>query len=206
VGIELVKAVVGHPSTCRLSGNAYKVLVCMATTALDKAKDGRPGGLYWGGWDALAITLGHPNAEPNTTGKNAVQRAVSELRKAGHITPMMTARHGSRQSYLVHPGGLAKGEQNAPLDGEQNATPKGSKTVPHQGSKTLPPRTNTGDIAGLRQDEQLPSLPKPQTANGDNDEPALAHKFKGSPSNDCLDCGGRYANRRLHPLHLIRGA
>lgn len=202
MGIELVKAVVGHPSTAALSGNAYKVLVCMATTALDKAKEGRPGGLYFGGWDALAITLGHLDASPGA-GKTAVKRAIAELRKAGHITAMVTARTGSRQSYMVHPGGLSEGVSTRPPQGVTERPPQGSDSDPHRGSLGDPPRTNTGTSSGLKQDEQLKALPQPQTEDPDKDaEELAAHRFEGNPGVECLRCDRAYQDRRAHPIHL----
>jgi hypothetical protein len=208
VGIEIVKTVVGHPTTASLSGNAYKVLVCMATTALDKAKDGRPAGLYFGGWDALAITLGYPDAEHESKGKTAVKRAIQELRKAGHITAMVTARTGSRQSYLVHPGGLTVGITERSPQGISTRSPQGSESDPHRGSPGDPPRTNTGTRSGLNEDKQLPVLPQPQTADPDNDPGLIGHKFEGTPGVECLRCDRAAADRTAHPIHLAysRGA
>lgn len=203
-----MKTVVGNPSTAALSGNAYKVLICMATTALDKTKDGRPAGLYFGGWDALAITLGYPDADPESAGKAAVKRAVSELRKRGHITPMVTARTGSRQSYLIHPGGLSVGDSTRTPQGDTLRTPQGTDSVPHRGTPAVPPRKELGTRAGLTQDEQLPVLPQPQTEDPDNSPGLIGHKFEGNPGVECLRCDRAAADRRAHPIHLAysRGA
>lgn len=194
-----------------LSGNAYKVLVAMSMSALDKPSNGRPASLYWGGWDALALALGHENADRNSAGHNAVARAVRELRNARHITPMVDAGRGTRQSYMVHPGGLpadSKGEQNAHARGEQNAHAKGEQNAHQRVSKTLPPRKEQGS-SGLTQDIDLIRRPEPREAALDAaaDEMRVPpHKFNGNPGADCLTCDGAYADRRRHPLHLLRGA
>lgn len=190
----------------RLSGNAYKVLVAMSLSCLDKPSNGRPASLYWGGWDALAIALGHPNADRNSAGHNAVARAVRELKTAKHITPMVEAGRGTRQSYLVHPGGLkdpTQGEQNAHAGGEQSAHAKGEQNAPQRVSKTLPPRKEQGST-GLTQDTQLNRQPQVTTAHEDADQERIrGHKFRGRPGDDCDECGRGSGDRRAHPVHLI---
>lgn len=187
----------------RLSGNAYKVLVAMSLSALDKPSNGRPASLYWGGWDALAIALGHEHADRNSAGHNAVARAVRELKSAGHITPMVDAGRGTRQSYMVHPGGL-KGERNAHASGEQSAHAKGEQNAPQRVSKTVPPRKEQGST-GLTQDIDLIRRPEPQEAAIEAARNEIRpHKFEGNPGADCLACDGNYTDRRRHPLHLLR--
>ena len=210
MGVEIVKAAMVHGK--RLSGNAYKVLVTMSMSALDKPSNGRPASLYWGGWDALAVALGHENAERGTSGHNAVARAVRELRGERHISPMIDAGRGMRQSYLVHPGGLTpsgQGEQNAHAKGEQIAHAKGEQNAHVGVSKTLTPRKEQGSSSDKSQDISLPSATQLQTAREDEkrNEEMSPHKFQGQPAEgDCLACGLAYLNRKAHPLHLLRGA
>lgn len=208
MGIEIVKASIVHGK--RLSGNAYKVLVVMAMSALDKPKDGRPASLYWGGWDALAVALGYDDAARGSAGHNAVARAVRELKKARHVTGMGEARTGSRQSYLVHPGGLnpsGQGEQSAHAQGEQNAHTLREQNAHVRVSKTLTPRTHK-EVGGLSEDISIASVTAPQTGAGEtSNEEIRPHKFKGEPARDeCLACGLHYQNRKAHPIHLLRGA
>lgn len=198
VGVEIVKASIFYGA--RLPGNAYKVLVAMSMTALDKPAQGRPASLYWGGWDALALVLGYPDASRDSAGHGAVKQAIKQLREAGHISPMVDAGRGTRQSYMVHPGGLPKGEQNPPSIGEEKSPPKGEEKSPHGGRKTLPPRKELGEV-GLTQDIDLTVGAQVQTAP----EPTAQHKFKGQPSGECSECGRNYSDRRVHPLHLLRG-
>lgn len=206
MGVEIVKAATVYGK--RLSGNAYKVLVAMSLSALDKPSNGRPASLYWGGWDALAIALGHENADRNSAGHNAVARAIRELKKGRHITPMVDAGRGTRQSYLVHPGGLTgarKGEQNAHAECEQNAHAKGEQNAQQRVSKTVPPRKEQGST-GLSQDIELTQQPQPQTeANEADESSSKGHRFEGRPGEDCVRCGRSRLNRTAHPLHLLRG-
>lgn len=203
MGVEIVKAATVYGK--RLSGNAYKVLVAMSLSALDKPSNGRPASLYWGGWDALAIALGHDDARRDGQGHKAVKRAVKELRDGNHITPMVSASRGTRQSYMVHPGGLGKGAQDGPVKGAQSDPVKGAQSGPQSGPKMGPPRKEQG-LGGLTQDIDLIRRPSPQEAaiEAAKDE-IRPHKFNGTPSDDCLDCDGAYTDRRRHPLRLLRG-
>lgn len=207
MGIEIVKASVVYSK--RLSGNAYKVLIAMSLSALDKPKEGRPASLYFGGWDALAISLGYDDAERGSTGHNAVARAIRELRKARHISPMVDARRGYRQSYLVHPGGIntgGKGEQNAHAEGEQSAHARGEQNAHTRVSKMLTPRKDTGSDGELTQDISLTHVPESLTAREDVSREIDPHRFEGSPhAGDCLACDRPYLDRKAHPLRLLRG-
>lgn len=217
MGVEIVKAVAGHPATCHLSGNAFKVLVAMALQALDKPKDGRPAGLYFGGWGSLQTALGYDEGGPESAGHTAVKRAVRELKSGQHITPMVTAVRGTRQCYLVHPGGLGKGDASDPLTTEERGSlsdPKrGSSSDPKRGSDSDPnggrPATLLGHIEegrGLTQDEMNNSATEPQEERRANRRDIAGHRFEGRPGDDCTECGASYGNRRAHPLHLLRGS
>lgn len=216
MGVEIVKAVAGHPATSKLSGNAFKVLVAMALQALDKPKDGRPAGLYFGGWGALQTALGY-DEDDQEAGHTAVKRAVRELKDGRHITPMVTAVRGTRQSYLVHPGGLEQGVKTDPqTPGERGSSsdPKrGSLSDPKRGSESDPNGGHSATLLGhieegrgLTKDEQLTSETQPQTVPSNRRPDIAAHKFQGRPGEDCDECGCAYGNRRAHPLHLLRGS
>tara|TARA_R100001244_G_scaffold6385_14_gene7537 strand:+ start:1263 stop:1889 length:627 start_codon:yes stop_codon:yes gene_type:complete len=203
MGVEIVKAAVVHGRS--LSGNAHKALVAMSLSALDKPSNGRPASLYWGGWDALALALGYENADRNSAGHNAVARAVRELKKGKHITPMVDAGRGTRQSYLVHPGGIkaaTQGEQNAHSGGEQSAHAKGEQNAHQRVSKTLPPRKEQGST-GLTQDISIAHEPQLQTARGEVESKPDPHGFRGRPGEDCERCGVSHLNRTVHPLWLL---
>lgn len=208
MGVEIVKAAMVYGN--QLSGNAYKVLVTMSMSALDKPKDGRPASLYFGGWGALATSLGYPaetSNDRNSAGHKAVKRAVRELRTGSHISPMVEACRGTRQSYFVHPGGFGKGDQNDPVKGDHFDPNKGDQNSPQRGTKMVPPRKDTGSRDDLSQDITLPSATELQTAREDESSNEMSpHKFRGQPAADCEACGRAYLNRQAHPLHLLRGA
>ena len=214
MGVEIVKAAVVCGRT--LSGNAYKVLIAMSLQALDKPKEGRPAGLYFGGWGALQNALGYEEGGPKSAGHTAVKRAVRELRDAGHVSALLTAARGNRQSYLVHPGGIGKGVTSDPQStGERGSlsdpkrgseqTLKGGQICTERGSLSDPPRKEQ-EGRELTQDIDLIRRPQPQEAveQAAKDEMSRPHKFQGNPGSDCLACDGAYTDRRRHPLHLLR--
>ena len=187
----------------RLSGNAYKALLTMSMSALDKPNsEGRPAAVYFGGWDALAVALGHDDAARNSTGAVLVKRALKELRDGGFVTPMGVAHKGSRQAYSVHPSGPSKGEQKVPVEGEQIVPVKREQKVPQSGNKKFPPRKELG-VTGLISDS---ITHPPAQVTPARTEPVEKHKFKGQPGNDCEVCGLSHLDRRIHPLRLVGGA
>lgn len=198
MGVEIVKAAMVYGKS--LSGNGYKALITMSMSALDKPSNGRPASLYWGGWDALAVALGHENAERNSPGQNAVARAIRELKNGKHITPMLDAGRGTRQSYMVHPGGLnrgSQGEQNAHAEGEQNAQPKGEQNAPQRVSKMLPPRKEQGSGTDLSQDITPHEAASTTGSDGASGEPANGKSDQIEPhgytaangEDECRICG-----------------
>lgn len=204
MGVEIVKASVIYGK--RLSGNAYKVLIAMSLSALDKPSNGRPASLYWGGWDGLAVVLGYDHAARNSSGHKAVKRAIKELREGLHISPMVDAHRGVAQTYIIHPGGLGKRAQNDPVKGDHFGPVKGGQNGPQSGTKMTPPRKEQ-DSGGLTQDISIQSQTELKTARGEEAASVVGHKFEGEPSADeCLACGLHYQNRKAHPIRLLRGA
>lgn len=204
MGVEIVKAAMVYGKS--LSGNGYKVLITMAMSALDKPSNGRPPGLYWGGWDALAVCLGHEDARRDGQGHKAVKRAVKELRDKDHITPMVNAARGTRQSYLVHPGGLNKGAQDGPVKGAQSDPVKGAQNGPQRGVEMGPPRKEQGSTSDLSQDttpHEAASTTGSDVASKDGAEKSGvgSHQHVGGVDDDCAECGMSYQNR----AHFRRG-
>jgi hypothetical protein len=207
MGVELVKQVAGHPSTSRLSGNAYKALVAMALQALDKPKDGRPASLYFGGWQTLMTALGYVPDGVDSAAHTAVKRAVKELKAGGHISPMLTAAKGTRQSYLIHPGGLGKGvdsDPRSPTDSGSPSDPKwGSPSDPIRGSDLTLNGGHSATHLGRTQEEE--GLTQDRTPNratsttgsaGENKNAAekksggvVGHAHVGGQDDDCQTCG-----------------
>lgn len=113
MGVELVGAVSarwGH-----LPAGPYKVLVRMALVALDKPNNkGDEAGLYWRGWQDLAIALGREVpyigadalelARRRKVIRNEVIRHTTFLRKAGAIEQSVdNPGHRTRQVWKVTP-------------------------------------------------------------------------------------------------------
>lgn len=225
MGIELVKQVVGHPSTSRLSGNAYKALVSMALQALDKPKEGRPAGLYFGGWQALMVALGYEPDGVDSAAHTAVKRAVKELKDGEHISPMLTAVRGTRQSYLIHPGGLGKGVTSDPQSPRDSGSPtdpkRGSSGDPIRGSESDPNGGHSATHLGRTQEEEgltqdrTPTLATSTTGSDVAGEKQAAgmkssevsnHAHVGGQDDDCQVCGCSKLNRvhsGFRPLRAV---
>lgn len=208
MGVEIVKAAMVYGKS--LSGNGYKVLIAMSMSALDKPSNGRPPGLYWGGWDALAVALGHEDATRDSSGHRAVKRAIKELRDAKHITPMLNASRGTRQSYSVHPGGLEKGGQSDPVKGGQIDPVMGGQNSPQRGAKATPPRKEQGSSSDLSQDttpHEAASTTGSDGASKDRAEKSEVepHAFEAGDYDECRVCGFTSLNI-IHARHRPRRA
>lgn len=213
MGVELVKQVVGHPSTSHLSGNAYKALVSMALQALDKPSGRRPASLYFGGWQALMVALGYEPAGPDSAAHTAVKRAVKELKDGKHISPMVTAVRGTRQSYLIHPGGLGKGVTSDPQSPKESGSlsdPKrGSSSDPKRGSESDPNGGHSATLLGRTKDEEgltqdiTPTVATSTTgSDAAKPEPHGFEKGESDPD-ECRVCGFTSLNL-VHARHRPR--
>lgn len=113
MGVDLVGAVSAHWG--HLPAGPYKVLVRMALVALDKPNGkGEEAGVYWRGWQDLAVALGREVpylgtdavelARRRKTIRNEVMRHTTHLRKAGAIAPLVdNPGHRTRQVWKVTP-------------------------------------------------------------------------------------------------------
>lgn len=165
MGAEVAKAAVVYAR--HLSGAPFRVLVAMALSTLDKPKDGKPASLYFAGWEPLALVLGYDDCDRHSPGEQAVKRAISTLRKEGHITPLGTARIGTRQTYLIHPGGLRAGQKVTGGAGQKVTGKSRSESDPGAGHQMygLGPIEEQGQ--DLLQDTHSISQPSPKTARDD---------------------------------------
>jgi hypothetical protein len=95
-----------------LPGREFKVLNRMALTALDRTSPkGRPGSVYYGGWEQLAQSLDREvpddDGTPDTarTRKNLcdeVTKVCASLIRAGALKqPVDKARKGHQQSWIL---------------------------------------------------------------------------------------------------------
>src|SRR4051812_49097393 len=82
MGATLVTQVLAHWS--HVSDRAFRVLVRMAVTALDKPQNGNPANIYRGGRELLAMSLRNKGGTDRTRFRS-VAEAVAELTDAGAI-------------------------------------------------------------------------------------------------------------------------
>jgi hypothetical protein len=101
------------------------VLIKMAHTALDQPnRKGQPAGIYYGGWEPLALALGYevPDLDPDNekvcqqrrTAGQAVRRAVKPLVQLGvveRLTPSGKVHKGNRQVFRLHVFGPLRSSQ-----------------------------------------------------------------------------------------------
>lgn len=180
MGVELVKAVsVRHG---QLPGNAFKVLVRMAVVALDRpGADGRPAGLYFGGWEQLGLAMGWDvpdrSDDPETTRRRRkVKNYVTSALKVLHDEQLIErledkARTGTRQVYklMVTTGGTQKvGPTWDPESGVQ-WTPESGAHVGPKNRVTWDPGSGAPrkDVTGTEDLFQDSTTPSPLTPHGD---------------------------------------
>lgn len=203
MGIDLTKQLFARHAA-DLTAGELTVLGYMCVVALDKENGrGQPPGLYFGGWEPLALALGYDGL--TEAAKTKVKRAVRGIRDKGLVKPMVAhAKTGERQVYRITLAG-AGGQKQTPTRGSESDPHQGVTSRPDRGSESDPPRTYLGQREDLRQDTQLTTSAQPQDARGvkDGDEEVGPHKFQGAPDDDCTACGWSYLNRSVHPLHLI---
>lgn len=158
MGIDLVKFIVARCGPLKLSGNAYKVLVAMAATSLDQPNDkGQPERLYFAGWGPLALALGFDLDEQPAKAKEAVRKALKELREKGVVeTTVDHARTGHAQCYRLNLTLASSLVHWSPKARDQKDPRSGAHVVPQLGGDWSPdsgaPRTNTGAIEDSSKD------------------------------------------------------
>lgn len=201
MGIDLTKQLFARHAH-GLTAGELTVLGYMCVVALDKANDrGQQARLYFGGWEPLALALGYDGL--TSAAKEKVRRSIKGCRSKGLIKPLIAhAQTGERQVYRIEIGGKTGARNQSPNRATGSEPQEGHNFRGDRGSETEPPRTQLGKTEDLPQDISIAVEPQPEVAREDIQK----HKFKGSPGNDCDECGLAYANRAVHPLHLLRGA
>lgn len=196
MGIELVKAaaVLHAPN---VSGRAFKVLIRMAITALDKPNaKGQPPNLYFDGWELLALAIGQ---DPERNARRAyehVRRVLKELEGAGLIERLV--EHPSKQSsrqqtYRLNLGPAPKTGSLRPQNGGTRPPDQGRSDPEKAG-----PRTDRGLTEDLSQDG-IPSSPYATTDRATKAAAMDAHEFEDDQTqhHDCAVC----TMPRRHPDH-----
>jgi hypothetical protein len=176
MGAQLVNKALAHWT--HVSDRAFRLLIRMAVTALDKPKDGKPASIYFGGRELLAMTL-RTDKGSDRSRYRVVARALAELVDAGAIERADSGRQGHNAVYRLT---LSRGRtaQKPPSDGTsqdgQFSHPQDGQFSHLQGGQFSPPRV--ADLATPRnQEEPLEDLLKEQrgdvqTASHPSREPA----------------------------------
>jgi hypothetical protein len=157
MGASLVVQVLA--SWSHLSDRAFRVLVRMAVTALDKPQNGQPANIYRAGRDLLAMTLRSEGSAE--TRYRAVKRAVAELTEAGAIEHVKTGWAGQNAVYRltldrskpIRMGGCNDHPMGGPTD-----PPMGGRSATEWGVAGTPPR-NQEDLEEERAEEEV-ALPR----------------------------------------------
>jgi len=153
-----------------VSDRAFRILVRMAVTALDKPQNGQPACIYRGGRELLAMSLRSEKGSARTRNR-AVAKAVAELTELGAIEHLVTGWAGqnavyrltlSRTRLIVKDrsnskgvGGLkdhpVDGSTDHPMDGPSGAERVVSETTPRN-QEELPEERGEEESVDLRTD------------------------------------------------------
>jgi len=142
-----------------VSDRAFRVLVRMAHTALDKPGKGRPAAVYHGGRELLAMSLRGDKGSPQTRYR-AVQRAVAELSEAGAIRPLKSGWAGQNAVYRLtldgaravdEPGRM--GGQISHPEGGQFSHPMGGPSGSEWVVLETTPRNQEEPVIGASEEE-----------------------------------------------------
>lgn len=131
MGASLVAQVLARWT--HVSDRAFRVLVRMAVTALDKPKDGKPANIYHGGRELLAMALRTDGGSADTRYR-AVKRAVAELSEAGAIQHIQSGWAGRNAVYR-----LTLGATDSVADDDPEADGMGGLIDPPEGGLFDPP-------------------------------------------------------------------
>jgi hypothetical protein len=157
MGASLVVQVLA--SWSHVSDRAFRVLVRMAVTALDKPQNGQAAAIYHGGRDLLAMTLRSEGSAE--TRYRAVKRAVAELTEAGAIEHLATGWAGQNAVYRLtlerskpasKPDGM--GGRSDPPKGGFSDPPMGGQIATEWGVAQTPPR-NQEELQEERAEEDV---------------------------------------------------
>lgn len=165
-----------------VSDRAFRVLVRMAHTALDKPKEGQPAGVYRGGRELLAMALRSEKGTPETRYR-AVKRAVAELSQAGAIQHVQGGWAGQNSVYRLTLEGARsvdapqeKGGLKSPPKGGRTSPPMGGPSGTEWGAPETPPR-NQEEVQSELDEEEVVDLPStshpPREAARDEPAPVI---------------------------------
>jgi hypothetical protein len=139
-----------------VSDRAFRVLIRMAVTALDKPNKGRPAATYLGGRELLAMSLRSDGGTPETRYR-AVKRALAELTEAGAIRHLQSGWAGQNAVYRLTLDGEKKGGLKSPPKGGPKSPPMGGPSGTEWGVSETPPR-NHEELLEEREEEEVVDL------------------------------------------------
>lgn len=154
MGASLVVQVLA--SWSHLSDRAFRVLVRMAVTALDKPQNGQPAAIYRGGRELLAMSLRSEKGTERTRNR-AVAKAVAELTDAGAIEHLVTGWAGQNAVYRLTLGNTRADGMGGPKDHPEDGSTDHPMDVP-SGTKWVVPETtprNQEEITKERAEEEV---------------------------------------------------
>jgi hypothetical protein len=159
MGAHLANKVLAHWT--HVSDRAFRVLIRMALTALDKPKDDKPASIYFGGRELLAMTL-RTDKGSDRSRYRVVARVLAELVEAGAVERADSGRQGHNAVYRLT---LSRGRaaRKRPAEGTpqggQSDHPQDGQFSHLEGGQSDPPRV--ADLATPRnQEEPLEELLK----------------------------------------------
>jgi hypothetical protein len=136
MGAELVGLALARWT--HVSDRAFRVLMRMSLTALDRPSKGRPAAVYLGGRELLAMTL-RSDKGSTATRYRAVQRALSELSEAGAIQHLQSGWAGQKAVYrLTLDQGRMGGSTGHPVGGSTDHPMGGPWGTEWVASETTP--------------------------------------------------------------------
>ncbi|HXM54563.1 MAG TPA: hypothetical protein VOB72_04175 [Candidatus Dormibacteraeota bacterium] len=176
MGANLVAQVLTHWT--HVSDRAFRVLVRMAVTALDKPKDGAPAAVYFAGRELLAMSLRGGGTEQSRF--RIVSRVVAELIEVGAIERTDSGRTGHHAVYRLTLGGTKpadkatdQGGQFSHPKGGQISHPKGGQFGPQRVANLATPRNQEEPLEELKEEERgaLTTASHPSRATEPSEEP-----------------------------------
>lgn len=152
MGAELVSLALAHWT--HVSDRAFRVLMRMSLTALDRPNSGRPAAVYHGGRELLAMSL---RSEKGTmeTRYRAVKRALAELADEGAIEHLKMGWSGQNSVYRLSLERRAMGGPTSPPLGGPTSPPKGGSLGAEKGGPTSPPKEPRGTSSSGASEEEV---------------------------------------------------
>ena len=150
MGAGLVALVLTHWT--HVSDPAFRVLVRMSLTALDKPQNGHEPKIYRGGRELLAMSLRSDKGSEQTRFR-AVRKALAELSEAGAIQHLQLGWAGQRSVYRLTLDRVEKEGSTAPPVGGPTHPPKEGADVSKRRGLQTPPRSYEESLGELDQEE-----------------------------------------------------